>query len=87
MLGSLIMGLPATVYSSINGSQLMIAAKDPTFMTHLMSTSRVVHQTFVSQVPHPPDVDSAAAFTEILPLCCEREREPPSPDHLNGQQQ
>ncbi|XP_068583671.1 uncharacterized protein [Cebidichthys violaceus] len=50
MLGSLIMGVPAKTIGSINGSQLLAASKDPSFLEHLMSAPQIIQQTFVTQI-------------------------------------
>ncbi|XP_041790221.1 uncharacterized protein LOC121604710 [Chelmon rostratus] len=50
MLGSLVVGIPARTFSNINGSQLLVASKNPSFLTHLMSAPLVVQQTIVSQI-------------------------------------
>ncbi|KAM9857099.1 uncharacterized protein ACBR49_000773 isoform 2-T2 [Aulostomus maculatus] len=50
MLGTLVMGVPASTFSGISGSQLLIAADDPSFMGHLMTAPQVVQQTFVTQI-------------------------------------
>ncbi|KAG7485756.1 hypothetical protein JOB18_017770 [Solea senegalensis] len=49
-LGSLIVGVPASMFGSINGVQLVNAAENPTFLTHLMSTPRIIQLIFVKQI-------------------------------------
>ncbi|KAM7394590.1 hypothetical protein PAMP_021381 [Pampus punctatissimus] len=50
MLGSLVVGVPVSTMSSISGSQLVLASKNPSFISHLMSAPLVVQQTFVTQI-------------------------------------
>lgn len=50
MLGSLVVGVPAKTFSSINGSQLLTASKNPAFVGHLLTAPQVVQQAFVTQV-------------------------------------
>ncbi|XP_044043889.1 uncharacterized protein LOC122872151 [Siniperca chuatsi] len=50
VLGSLVVGVPVTTFSSINGSQLLTASKNPSFMGHMMSAPQIVQQTFVTQI-------------------------------------
>ncbi|XP_023262765.1 uncharacterized protein LOC111655549 [Seriola lalandi dorsalis] len=50
MLGSLVVGVPSTVFSSISGSQLLTASNDPTFLLNLMSAPQIVQQVFVTQI-------------------------------------
>ncbi|XP_058496339.1 uncharacterized protein LOC131466838 isoform X2 [Solea solea] len=49
-LGSLIVGVPASMFGRINGTQLVNAAENPTFLTHLMSTPRIIQLIFVKQI-------------------------------------
>ncbi|XP_029355460.1 uncharacterized protein mslnb [Echeneis naucrates] len=50
MLGTLVVGVPTTVFSSISGSQLITASSNPSFLAHMMSAPLVVRQTFVTQI-------------------------------------
>lgn len=52
MLGSLIIGVPARTFSSISGTQLLTASKDPSFVGNILTASQVVQQTVVVQVFH-----------------------------------
>ncbi|RVE75916.1 hypothetical protein OJAV_G00003550 [Oryzias javanicus] len=49
-LGSLLIGLPADVFSGISGSELIAASKNPSVMAHLASAPQVVQQAFVAQI-------------------------------------
>ncbi|XP_045903462.1 uncharacterized protein LOC123969811 [Micropterus dolomieu] len=50
LLGSLVVGLPATTFSSIDGSQLLTASKNPSFLGYLMSTPQINQEIFVTQI-------------------------------------
>jgi hypothetical protein len=50
MLGSLVVGVPSSVFASISGTELISASQDPTFLTHFISAPTIVQQTFVTQV-------------------------------------
>ncbi|KAM7419684.1 hypothetical protein PAMA_016664 [Pampus argenteus] len=50
LLGSLVVGVPVSTFSNISGSQLILASKNPSFISHLMSAPLVVQQTFVTQI-------------------------------------
>ncbi|KAK2817326.1 hypothetical protein Q5P01_025517 [Channa striata] len=49
-LGTLVMGLPATVFRSISGSQLISASTNPSFLVNLMSSPQIIQQVFVTQI-------------------------------------
>ncbi|XP_040892778.1 uncharacterized protein LOC121181061 isoform X2 [Toxotes jaculatrix] len=49
-LGSLVVGLPSTVFSGISGSQLVTVSQNPTFMVYLMSAPQIVREMFVTQI-------------------------------------
>ncbi|KAE8300447.1 Mesothelin Pre-pro-megakaryocyte-potentiating factor [Larimichthys crocea] len=49
-LGSLIVGIPTSTFSNVNGSQLLTASKNPSFLQHLMSAPQIIQQTFVTQI-------------------------------------
>ncbi|XP_034043634.1 uncharacterized protein LOC117525813 [Thalassophryne amazonica] len=49
-LGSLVVGVPASVFSSIDGSQLLSASKDPTLVEYMMQAPAIVQETFVAQI-------------------------------------
>ncbi|KAM9770399.1 uncharacterized protein mslnb [Menidia menidia] len=50
MLGSLIMGLPSTIFTNMIGTDLLTVSKNPAMMAHLMKAPQIVHHTFVSQI-------------------------------------
>ncbi|XP_051940160.1 uncharacterized protein LOC127613259 isoform X1 [Hippocampus zosterae] len=50
MLGSLILGVPANTFSNIDGSELITASKDPTFLMHLTTAPRIIQLVVVSQI-------------------------------------
>ncbi|XP_071382780.1 uncharacterized protein mslna [Centroberyx affinis] len=50
MVGSLVVGVPASTFLSINSSQLLTASKDPGFLAHLITAPQIVQQTFVTQI-------------------------------------
>ncbi|XP_029285570.1 mesothelin-like protein [Cottoperca gobio] len=50
MLGSLVVGIPVKTFTSISGSQLLTASKNPSFLQHMMSASQIVQYTFVTQI-------------------------------------
>ncbi|XP_069545691.1 uncharacterized protein [Brachyistius frenatus] len=50
MLGSLVVGVPANVFGSIDGSELITAWKIPSFLTNIMTAPQIVQQTFVTQI-------------------------------------
>ncbi|XP_077426676.1 uncharacterized protein LOC144055006 [Vanacampus margaritifer] len=50
MLGSLVIGVPANTFSTIDGSQLITAFKNPTFLTHFTTAPQIVQYAFVSQI-------------------------------------
>lgn len=50
MLGSLVVGLPSTVFQHISGSQLISASTNPSFLVNLMSGPQIIRETFVTQV-------------------------------------
>lgn len=52
MLGSLVMGVPAKMFSGISGTQLLAASKDPSFVANILTASQAVQQTVVVQVLH-----------------------------------
>lgn len=52
MLGSLIIGVPANTFSNIDGSEVIAASKDPTFLMHLTTAPRIIQLVVVSQVGH-----------------------------------
>ncbi|TKS68567.1 Mesothelin-like protein [Collichthys lucidus] len=49
-LGSLVVGIPTSAFSNVNGSQLLTASKNPSFLQHLMSAPQIIQQTFVTQI-------------------------------------
>ncbi|KAE8300477.1 Mesothelin Pre-pro-megakaryocyte-potentiating factor [Larimichthys crocea] len=49
-LGSLVVGIPTSTFSNVNGSQLLTASKNPSFLQHLMSAPQIIQQTFVTQI-------------------------------------
>ncbi|XP_044203497.1 uncharacterized protein LOC122979809 [Thunnus albacares] len=49
-LGSLVVGVPSNTFSSIDGSQMVLASKNPSFLSNLVSAPQVVQQTFVTQI-------------------------------------
>ena len=53
MFGSLVVGVPSSVFGSISGTELITASQDPTFLMHLSSAPTIVQQTFVTQVDAP----------------------------------
>ncbi|KAM9362625.1 uncharacterized protein mslnb [Symphorus nematophorus] len=50
MLGSLVVGVPTSTFTSISGSQLITAANNSAFLGHLMTAPQIVQQTFVTQI-------------------------------------
>ncbi|XP_061534693.1 uncharacterized protein LOC133403640 [Phycodurus eques] len=50
MLGSLAIGVPANTFGDIDGSQLITASKDPTFLMRFTTAPRIIQQVFVSQI-------------------------------------
>ncbi|XP_074485882.1 uncharacterized protein LOC141764496 isoform X2 [Sebastes fasciatus] len=50
MLGSLVVGVPAETFSSISGSELITASKNPSFLEHIASAPQVVRELFVAQI-------------------------------------
>ncbi|XP_026214815.1 uncharacterized protein LOC113161444 [Anabas testudineus] len=50
MLGSLVVGLPSTVFQHISGSQLISASTNPSFLVNLMSGPQIIRETFVTQI-------------------------------------
>ncbi|AWP05264.1 putative mesothelin [Scophthalmus maximus] len=50
MLGSLVVGVPASVFGGIDGSQLVAASKDSAFLVYMMSAPQISRQTFVTQI-------------------------------------
>ncbi|CAL8285764.1 unnamed protein product [Arctogadus glacialis] len=50
MLGSLVVGVPSSVFGSIAGTELISASQDPTFLAHFISAPTIVQQTFVAQI-------------------------------------
>ncbi|TKS68552.1 Mesothelin-like protein [Collichthys lucidus] len=49
-LGSLVVGIPTSAFSNVNGSQLLTASKNPSFLQHLMSAPQIIQQMFVTQI-------------------------------------
>ncbi|MEQ2241585.1 hypothetical protein ILYODFUR_026844, partial [Ilyodon furcidens] len=49
-LGSLIIGVPASVFRRINPSEIMAASKNPLLLGYMMSAPKVVRQVFVTQI-------------------------------------
>uniref|UniRef100_A0A3Q3PY66 Mesothelin a n=2 Tax=Monopterus albus TaxID=43700 RepID=A0A3Q3PY66_MONAL len=49
-LGSLVVGVPASVIHAISGSQLISASRNPTFLENLMASPDIIQQTFVTQI-------------------------------------
>uniref|UniRef100_A0A8C7Z042 Mesothelin-like protein n=1 Tax=Oryzias sinensis TaxID=183150 RepID=A0A8C7Z042_9TELE len=49
-LGSLVMGLPSSMFSSISGSELITASKNPSTLMYLMSAPQIVLQAFIAQI-------------------------------------
>ncbi|XP_020560196.1 uncharacterized protein LOC101156712 [Oryzias latipes] len=49
-LGSLVMGLPSSFFSSISGSELITASKNPSTLMYLMSAPQIVLQAFIAQI-------------------------------------
>ncbi|XP_028270741.1 uncharacterized protein mslnb isoform X1 [Parambassis ranga] len=50
MLGSLIVGIPASMFTSIGGSELLMASKNPALLSHLLSAPQIIQQIFVTQI-------------------------------------
>ncbi|KAF1394728.1 hypothetical protein PFLUV_G00004160 [Perca fluviatilis] len=50
MLGSLVVGVPAKIFGSISGSQLLTSSKNPSFLGYMLSAPQVVQQIFVTQI-------------------------------------
>lgn len=50
LLGSLLIGIPSTTFSSISGMELLTASKNPSVVSHMVSAPQIVQQTFVAQV-------------------------------------
>ncbi|XP_027138442.1 uncharacterized protein LOC104926860 [Larimichthys crocea] len=49
-LGSLVVGIPTSTFTNVNGSQLLTASKNPSFLQHLMLAPQIIQQTFVTQI-------------------------------------
>ncbi|XP_067354741.1 uncharacterized protein [Channa argus] len=49
-LGSLVVGVPAAVFRSMSGSQLISASTNPSFLVNLMSSPQIIQQIFVTQI-------------------------------------
>lgn len=49
-LGSLVMGTPSTMYSSISGTELLTASKNPSFVANILTAPQIVQYSFVTQV-------------------------------------
>uniref|UniRef100_A0A3Q3L8M9 Mesothelin a n=2 Tax=Mastacembelus armatus TaxID=205130 RepID=A0A3Q3L8M9_9TELE len=49
-LGSLIRGVPPSVFSSISGYELISASQNTSFLANLMSSSQIIQETFVTQI-------------------------------------
>ncbi|XP_050926393.1 uncharacterized protein mslnb isoform X11 [Lates calcarifer] len=49
-LGSLIVGVPAGVFTTISGSQLISASQNPSFLTYFLTVPQVVRETYVTQI-------------------------------------
>ncbi|XP_056890700.1 uncharacterized protein LOC130526797 [Takifugu flavidus] len=49
-LGSLVIGIPSTTFSSISGMELLTASKNPSVVSHMVSAPQIVQQTFVAQI-------------------------------------
>ncbi|XP_036069248.1 uncharacterized protein LOC118599082 [Oryzias melastigma] len=52
-LGSLIPGVPSTVFSSISGSDLVTVSRNPSFLYYILSAPRIVQLSFVIRVRQP----------------------------------
>ncbi|XP_039670200.1 uncharacterized protein LOC120567316 [Perca fluviatilis] len=50
MLGSLVVGVPAKIFGSISGSQLLTSSKNPSFLGYMLSAPQIVQQIFVTQI-------------------------------------
>ncbi|XP_028444309.1 uncharacterized protein LOC114562189 [Perca flavescens] len=50
MLGSLVVSVPAEIFSSISGSQLITSSKNPSFLGYVLSAPQIVQQIFVTQI-------------------------------------
>ncbi|TNM85313.1 hypothetical protein fugu_007584 [Takifugu bimaculatus] len=50
LLGSLVIGIPSTTFSSISGMELLTASKNPSVVSHMVSAPQIVQQTFVAQI-------------------------------------
>ncbi|CAL8331825.1 unnamed protein product [Merluccius merluccius] len=50
MLGSLLVGVPSSAFSSITGTQLITASQNTAFLAHLTNAPMIVQQTFVTQI-------------------------------------
>ncbi|XP_023814478.1 uncharacterized protein LOC105357440 [Oryzias latipes] len=49
-LGTLIVGLPSNTFSSIISSELIAAAKNPSFVANMMNAPQILQQNFVYQI-------------------------------------
>ncbi|XP_077379824.1 uncharacterized protein LOC144020324 isoform X2 [Festucalex cinctus] len=49
-LGSLVIGVPAYTFRTIDGLQLITASKNPTFLTYFRTAPQIVQNVFVSQI-------------------------------------
>ncbi|XP_039469157.1 uncharacterized protein LOC116314637 [Oreochromis aureus] len=49
-LGTLIIGVPSRVFSSISGNQLISASQTPSLVANLLSGPQIIQQVFVSQI-------------------------------------
>ncbi|XP_015249516.1 PREDICTED: uncharacterized protein LOC107097056 isoform X1 [Cyprinodon variegatus] len=50
MLGSLVTGVPARVFSQMNASDILVASKNPSLIGHMMSAPKVIQQVFVTKI-------------------------------------
>ncbi|XP_064814694.1 uncharacterized protein LOC135530271, partial [Oncorhynchus masou masou] len=59
-LGSLVTGVPSATLGSINGTELLYASQDPTFITYMQTAPTILIQTFVTQLitvnPNPDSI-------------------------------
>ncbi|KAG7222575.1 hypothetical protein INR49_016172 [Caranx melampygus] len=64
-LGSLVMGLPATAFNGISGSQLITASSNPSFLVHLMMAPLVIRQVFITQIISVTSNNSSAIIQNV----------------------
>ncbi|XP_027874222.1 uncharacterized protein mslnb isoform X1 [Xiphophorus couchianus] len=49
-LGTLIIGVPSRVFRKIQGSEILVASRNPSLVGHMMSAPNIVQQIFVTQI-------------------------------------